>query len=100
MGLFEGKTPAERNKTIAALVLPLIALVVLLRMFFGGDSPPPRRPTNTNGTRGGADADAPAAAHRQRGLALERLRAHQRLRARSLGRQVHARVARLHRRAG
>jgi hypothetical protein len=44
MGLFEGKTTAERNKTIAALVLPLVALVVLLRMFFGGDSRPPAGP--------------------------------------------------------
>jgi hypothetical protein len=40
MGLFEGKTPAERNKTLAAMLLPLIALVLLLRMFFGGDSRP------------------------------------------------------------
>ena len=40
MGLFEGKTPAERNKTLAALLLPLVALVLLLRMFFGGDSRP------------------------------------------------------------
>ena len=55
MGLFEGKTPAERNKTIAALVLPLVALVLLLRMFFGGDSPAQRRTTgNTN--RAGATA--------------------------------------------
>lgn len=40
MGLFEGKTTAERNKTLAAMLLPLIALVLLLRMFFGGDSRP------------------------------------------------------------
>ena len=37
MGLFEGKTPAERNKTIAALVLGLAALALVLRMFFGGE---------------------------------------------------------------
>ena len=53
MGLFEGKTPAERNKTIAALLLPLVALVLLLRMFFGGDSRPARPATNTNTSRGG-----------------------------------------------
>ncbi len=41
MGLFEGKTPAERNKTLAAMLLPLIALVLLLRMFFGGDDSRP-----------------------------------------------------------
>jgi hypothetical protein len=46
MPLFEGKTPAERNKTIVALVLPAIALVLLLRMFFGGDDAP--RPSNAN----------------------------------------------------
>jgi len=51
MGLFEGKTPAERNKMIAALVLPLVALVLLLRMFFGGDSPAPRRTTTNNSNR-------------------------------------------------
>jgi len=62
MGLFEGKTPAERNKTLAAMLLPLIALVLLLRMFFGGDSrPPPRvgpRATPTPLVAGGANGGA------------------------------------------
>lgn len=43
MALFEGKTPAERNKTIAAIVLCVIALLVLLYSFGGllipGSSP-------------------------------------------------------------
>lgn len=59
MGLFEGKTPAERNKTLIALVLPLIALVLLLRMFFGGDSPPRRTTGNTNNSNRGGVAGPP-----------------------------------------
>ena len=47
MALFEGKTPAERNKMIAAIVLPLIAFIFVVRMFFGS-SGPPRPTTNTN----------------------------------------------------
>ncbi|MGB8510374.1 MAG: IPT/TIG domain-containing protein [Pyrinomonadaceae bacterium] len=35
MALFEGKTPAERNKTIAAIALGAIAVIILGRMFFG-----------------------------------------------------------------
>lgn len=65
MALFEGKTPAERNKTIAALLLPLIALVLLLRVFFASDKPkqptPPRksatsssRTMSTSPAKGGA----------------------------------------------
>lgn len=42
MGLFEGKSPAERNKMIAAAVLGLVALIALYfafgRSFFGGSS--------------------------------------------------------------
>jgi hypothetical protein len=38
MPLFEGKTPAERNKTIAALVLGVIALLFVGRMLFGSSS--------------------------------------------------------------
>jgi hypothetical protein len=38
MALFEGKTPAERNKMLAALVLPLIALIFVVRMLFGSSS--------------------------------------------------------------
>jgi hypothetical protein len=50
MALFEGKTPAERNKMIAAIVLPLIALIFVVRMFFGSSGPTPNtnRPANTN----------------------------------------------------
>ena len=62
MGLFEGKTPAERNKTIAALVLGLAALVLVLRMFFGGDSPRTgntKAGGNTNTSRAGVSAAAP-----------------------------------------
>jgi hypothetical protein len=39
MALFEGKTPAERNKMIAAVVLPLLALIFVVRMFSGSSGP-------------------------------------------------------------
>jgi hypothetical protein len=42
MALFEGKTPSERNKLIAAMVLGLLALVALSYMFFGSSSTPTR----------------------------------------------------------
>ncbi|HEX8475746.1 MAG TPA: hypothetical protein VF666_17105 [Pyrinomonadaceae bacterium] len=65
MALLEGKTPAERNKTIAALVLGAIALVFVLRMFFGSSGTPSnsqansnRRTTTRTTTRQPADADA------------------------------------------
>ncbi|HVF43340.1 MAG TPA: hypothetical protein VM936_10040 [Pyrinomonadaceae bacterium] len=49
MALFEGKTPAERNKTIAAVVLPLLALIFVVRMLFSsGPSAPTRGATNSN----------------------------------------------------
>ncbi|HEY1404651.1 MAG TPA: IPT/TIG domain-containing protein [Pyrinomonadaceae bacterium] len=48
MALFEGKTPAERNKMIAAIAFGALALILVGRMFLGGDSKPPRRPSNTN----------------------------------------------------
>jgi hypothetical protein len=41
MGLFEGKTPAERNKLIAAMALGAIALISLAYMLFGGSSSKP-----------------------------------------------------------
>jgi hypothetical protein len=47
MALFEGKTPAERNKMIAAIALPLIALIFVVRMLFGS-SGPDKPTTNTN----------------------------------------------------
>lgn len=42
MTLFEGKTPAERNKLLAALALPLVALILVFRMFFASDKPTPK----------------------------------------------------------
>lgn len=49
MALFEGKTPAERNKMIAAAVLPLLALIFVVRMLFsGGPSTPSRGAPNSN----------------------------------------------------
>jgi hypothetical protein len=47
MALFEGKTPAERNKMIAAIVLPLLALIFVVRMLFGSSGPSTAN-TNTN----------------------------------------------------
>ena len=46
MALFEGKTPAERNKLIAAIAFGALALLLLGRMFFSSE--PPRRPSNSN----------------------------------------------------
>jgi hypothetical protein len=57
MALFEGKTPAERNKTIAALVFGLIAVVVLGRMFFGS-SGTTTTPTNNNRRQTARNANA------------------------------------------
>ena len=48
MALFEGKTPAERNKMIAAIAFGAVALVLLLRMFFGSDDAPRRTPNSNN----------------------------------------------------
>jgi hypothetical protein len=50
MALFEGKTPAERNKLILAIALGVIALVSLSYMLLGSSSSPaPKRTTaNTN----------------------------------------------------
>ncbi|MCA1566443.1 MAG: hypothetical protein LC803_12540 [Acidobacteria bacterium] len=55
MALLEGKTPAERNKLIAAIAFGALALILVGRMFLGGDTPPPRRPSNSNNrnTNGG-----------------------------------------------
>lgn len=50
MALFEGKTPSERNKLIAAIVLGVLALAALSYMFFGS-SPTPRRIANNNSNR-------------------------------------------------
>jgi hypothetical protein len=49
MALFEGKTPAERNKMIAAIALPLLAFIFVARMLFtSGPAAPPSPPSNTN----------------------------------------------------
>jgi hypothetical protein len=62
MALFEGKTPAERNKMIAAAVLPLIALIFVVRMlFFGGPSTPSGTASNANTNRRGASQRAQTA---------------------------------------
>jgi hypothetical protein len=50
MALFEGKTPSERNKLIAAIALGALALVALSYMFFGSSSGP-QRTTNANARR-------------------------------------------------
>lgn len=56
MALFEGKTPAERNKIIAAAVFGLVALFLVGRMFFGSSG----TTTGTNANRRQA-AQRPAA---------------------------------------
>ncbi|HEX8351683.1 MAG TPA: IPT/TIG domain-containing protein [Pyrinomonadaceae bacterium] len=47
MALFEGKTPAERNKMIAAIVMPLLALIFAFRMFSGPSKPSNPSPSPT-----------------------------------------------------
>ncbi|MCA1556184.1 MAG: hypothetical protein LC747_05790 [Acidobacteria bacterium] len=47
MAPFEGKTPAERNKLIAAIAFGALALLLLGRMFFSSDTTPPRRTSNS-----------------------------------------------------
>lgn len=51
MALFEGKTPAERNKMIAALLLPLIALIFVVRMLFSSGPAAPTTNANSNSRR-------------------------------------------------
>ncbi|HEX5706204.1 MAG TPA: hypothetical protein VFX96_02840 [Pyrinomonadaceae bacterium] len=60
MALFEGKTPAERNKTIAAVVLGALALLFLGRMLFGG-SGAKTATTNTNRQTASRNANTSAA---------------------------------------
>jgi hypothetical protein len=48
MALLEGKTPAERNKTIAAIVLGGIAFIAISYMLFGGSSTAPAKKATTN----------------------------------------------------
>ena len=54
MPLFEGKTPAERNKLIAAIALPILALIFIYNMFSGPSRPAPATTANanSNGRRG------------------------------------------------
>jgi hypothetical protein len=89
MPLFEGKTPAERNKLIAAIAFGALALLLLGRMFFSSDETPRRaansnnrnaRPAAANGTTAnGANGNAQTApANEQlirmpRELAIERV---------------------------
>src|SRR3712207_2334557 len=72
MALFEGKTPAERNKMIAAIAFGALALFLVGRMFFGGSETPVRPASNNrnakatattggttaNGTNGGSQGVA------------------------------------------
>lgn len=66
MALFEGKTPAERNKAIAAAVLGVLALLFLGRMLFGSSGTKTaqtnvnRRQTATRNTGAGAAGAAQA----------------------------------------
>ncbi|HEX8338220.1 MAG TPA: hypothetical protein VF621_15995 [Pyrinomonadaceae bacterium] len=55
MPLLEGKTPAERNKLIAAIALPLLALILVFYMFSGPSKPAPATTVNANSNapRGG-----------------------------------------------
>jgi IPT/TIG domain len=64
MALFEGKTPAERNKLIAAIALPILALIFVFNMFSGPSKPAPATTVNVNSNtrRGGA---RPATAQQQ-----------------------------------
>jgi hypothetical protein len=55
MALFEGKTPAERNKLIAAIALPILALVFVVNMLSGPSKPAPTTVNiNANVRPGGA----------------------------------------------
>jgi len=54
MALFEGKTPAERNKMIAAIALPILALLLIFYMFSGPSKPATTVNVNTNARPGGA----------------------------------------------
>ena len=55
MALFEGKTPAERNKLIAAIVLPILALLFAYNMFSGPSGPTTTTVNaNANNRPGGA----------------------------------------------
>lgn len=61
MALLEGKTPAERNKTIAAIALGGLALISISYMLLGsGSSAPAKKPaSNTNSSRAAATPRPP-----------------------------------------
>ena len=59
MALLEGKTPAERNKTIIAIVLGGVALLSLSYMMFGGSSAPARKPAPNNNSQRVTTAPTP-----------------------------------------
>lgn len=49
MKLFEGKTPSERNKLIAAIVLGVLAFASIAYMLFDFSGPAPKKTQNANG---------------------------------------------------
>lgn len=51
MNLFEGKTPAERNKTVAALVLGSLAVVTLAYTFIFSGSSPKKKPSESGAVK-------------------------------------------------
>ncbi len=59
MGLFDGKSPSERNKIIAAIVLGTLA-VISLTYTFGGIFFPSKRPSTTASVTPSPDASATA----------------------------------------
>ncbi|MBV9211190.1 MAG: hypothetical protein JOZ52_11200, partial [Acidobacteria bacterium] len=59
MKLFEGKTPAERNKLIAAIVLGAIAFISIAYMLFGFGSSPSPQNRNANANRATQTAQNP-----------------------------------------
>lgn len=63
MAPFEGKTPAERNKMIAAVVFGCGALFLLARLFFGGSSTTTTK-TNANGRQTARTTSGQASAAR------------------------------------
>src|SRR5437868_8013236 len=62
MPLFAGKTPKERYQTIAALALGLVALLFLIRMFFGSSKPTPTNTNRPRASRPGQQSSNPAPA--------------------------------------
>ncbi|HEY0404360.1 MAG TPA: IPT/TIG domain-containing protein [Pyrinomonadaceae bacterium] len=54
MALLEGKTPAERNKTIAAIVLGGLALISVSYMMFGSSAPAKKSATANSNSKANA----------------------------------------------